>query len=473
MGADSDPHGRSGEKRPAVSAQKADRPAAAQSDRVARQPHTDQEPERHGRQRHRRQGVELRRGRRPPPVLGRLPVHQREHAGLRAGVHRRDCAADRHPRDAPHRRRVHADRAGHPGLPRLRGHDRRARLARRSAHQRRREVRVRAAPVARLQRDPVPHHRAAEGRQPARRGTLCVDDARRPIVGARVGALLHHGPSGRNGGRPCALGAASRRAHSTSRRCRSACAPTAPTSGLQRRNERAGEAAPAGRLDQRRAASFRGGRGTLRARGETGENHEYDNSRGRGSRARSFSPDDRTLVVDACRRRVFRRQERAALSDDRRGSVRTLLLAARRLSRASPARGPGRHRARPAAVLAAYPQRLPEGASSHWAHLPVGDRHWLVGGHGARADHGGYADLRGRVVCAGLRLARDVGDGVHRDQETQLRSAQGMDDPQLRRDVRVRRVSSRRGRAWLISRSATDQATARRWRGLAGSCRCC
>ena len=35
---------------------KADRPAAAQSDRVARQPHADQEPERHGRQRHRRAG---------------------------------------------------------------------------------------------------------------------------------------------------------------------------------------------------------------------------------------------------------------------------------------------------------------------------------------------------------------------------------------------------------------------------------
>ena len=50
---------------------------------------------------------------------------------------------------------------------------------------------------------------------------------------------------------------------------------------------------PHKRLDHSRAASFTGCRGTLRAQGEMGENHEYDNSRGRGSRAPSFSPHGR------------------------------------------------------------------------------------------------------------------------------------------------------------------------------------
>ena len=70
--------------------------------------------------------------------------------------------------------------------------------------------------LARLQRDSVSHHRAAESRQPARRRSLRVDVARRPVVGARVGAVLHHGPSGRHGGRPRA--ASERRAARARRR---------------------------------------------------------------------------------------------------------------------------------------------------------------------------------------------------------------------------------------------------------------
>ena len=120
-------------------------------------------------------------------MLGRVPVHQERDAGLRARVHRRDRAADRHSRDAPDRRRVSAHRERHPRLRRLRRLDRRARLARRGAREGRREIRVRAAELARLQPDPVPDHRAAEDRQFVRRRPLRIDVARRPVVGARVG----------------------------------------------------------------------------------------------------------------------------------------------------------------------------------------------------------------------------------------------------------------------------------------------
>ncbi len=95
---------------PALPAQEADRAPAAQPDRVARESHADQKPRRHGRQRHRCRPAELRRGRRPAAMLGRVRVHQERDAGLRASLHRRDRAADRHPRDAAHRRRVRADR---------------------------------------------------------------------------------------------------------------------------------------------------------------------------------------------------------------------------------------------------------------------------------------------------------------------------------------------------------------------------
>ena len=76
LGARAEAHGGSRATRPHLPAQETDRSAAAQSDRVARQSHADQEPERHGRQRHRRARAFVRRGRRPQAVLGRVPVHQ-------------------------------------------------------------------------------------------------------------------------------------------------------------------------------------------------------------------------------------------------------------------------------------------------------------------------------------------------------------------------------------------------------------
>ena len=42
----------------------------------------------------------------PSAMLGRVPVHPERDAGFRQRLHRRDRAADRHPRDASHRRRV-------------------------------------------------------------------------------------------------------------------------------------------------------------------------------------------------------------------------------------------------------------------------------------------------------------------------------------------------------------------------------
>src|SRR5690606_16497360 len=123
-------------------------------------------------------------------------------AGLRRRVHRRDRAADRHPRDAPLHRRVRADRGRHPRLPRLRRFDRRERLARRGAHQGRREVRVRAEGLAGLQPDPVSDHPAAAHREPVRRRALRVDVARRAVVGARVRSLLRDGPGRGHGGGP-------------------------------------------------------------------------------------------------------------------------------------------------------------------------------------------------------------------------------------------------------------------------------
>ena len=67
---------------PYVPAQEADRSAAAQSDRMARKPHADQESGRHGCQRHRCRTTELRRGRRTPAMLGRVPVHPQRDAGF-------------------------------------------------------------------------------------------------------------------------------------------------------------------------------------------------------------------------------------------------------------------------------------------------------------------------------------------------------------------------------------------------------
>ncbi len=76
VGADPEADGRGREAGPQVPAQEADRASAAQPDRVASESHADQEPERHGGQRHRRARALLRRGRRSPPMLGRVPVHQ-------------------------------------------------------------------------------------------------------------------------------------------------------------------------------------------------------------------------------------------------------------------------------------------------------------------------------------------------------------------------------------------------------------
>ena len=151
----------------------------------------------------------------------------------------------------------------------------------------------------------------------------------------------------------------------------------------------------------------------------------------------------RALVVDARRRRLFRRDECAALSDARRGSLRTLLLAARRLSRCrtcSRASSPScSGRCNFGRASATDTRRSIESLGRiYLSAIVIGS----LAGIGAGPHHGGDADVRRWIVCARLRLARDVGNGVHRDQETELRPAQGMDDPQLRRDVRVRRIST-------------------------------
>ena len=85
---------------------------------------------------------------------------------------------------------------------------------------------------ARLQPDPVSNHRAAEDRQLVRRRPLRIDVARRPVVGARLGAVLHHGPSRGHGGRS--------RAWRQGRAARGRRARAAATPRRRRREPRAG-----------------------------------------------------------------------------------------------------------------------------------------------------------------------------------------------------------------------------------------
>src|SRR5579875_3235349 len=193
--------GGSGTTRPSLPAEKADRPTAAQSDRMARQSYADQEPRWDGGQRDRRAAAHLRRDRGAPAVPGSLRIHPRQCAGLRERLHRRDRATDRDPRDAPDHRRVSAHRRRYPSVSRLSGYDRGERLARRGAYRRRREICLPAARTARLQSDSVPDHRSAENREPVRRRAVRIDDPRRAVLGTRLRTVLRHGPSRRDGGR--------------------------------------------------------------------------------------------------------------------------------------------------------------------------------------------------------------------------------------------------------------------------------